>query len=43
MEGQTVDIDFNTGTVYVDGQALDEPYTKEPTYTTDGTEFPPDP
>ena len=39
-EGQTVDIDFNTGTVYVDGQALDEPYAKEPTYTTDGTEFP---
>ena len=38
--GQTVDIDFNTGTVYVDGQALDEPYAKEPTYTTDGTEFP---
>ena len=24
----------------MDGQALDEPYTKEPTYTTDGTEFP---
>lgn len=40
VEGQTVDIDFNTGTVYVDGQALDEPYAKEPTYTTDGTEFP---
>ena len=40
VEGQTVDIDFNTGTVYVDGQALVEPYAKEPTYTTDGTEFP---
>ena len=38
--GQTVDIDFLTGTVYVDGIALDEPYAKEPTYTTDGTEFP---
>lgn len=38
--GQTVDIDFGTGTVYVDGQALDEPYIKEPTYTTDGTVFP---
>lgn len=38
--GQTVDIDFLTGTVYVDGEALDEPYIKEPTYTTDGTRFP---
>ncbi len=38
--GQTVDIDFNTGIVYVDGAALDEPYVKEPTYTTGGTEFP---
>lgn len=38
--GQTVDIDFFTGTVYVDGAALDEPYTKEPTYTAEGTQFP---
>ena len=38
--GQTVDIDFNTGIVYVDGIALDEPYVKELTYTTGGTEFP---
>jgi len=38
--GQTVDIDFDAGIVYVDGTALDEPYIKEPTYTTDGTQFP---
>ncbi len=38
--GQTVDIDFLTGTVYVDGDALDEPYIKERTYTTEGTQFP---
>lgn len=38
--GQTVDIDFASGVVYVDGAALDEPYIKEPTYTTEGTEFP---
>lgn len=38
--GQTVDIDFDSGVVYVDGQALDEPYTKEPTYKSEGTQFP---
>ena len=39
-EGQTVDIDFATGVVYVDGQAQEEPYVREPTWVAEGTEFP---
>lgn len=39
-EGQTVDIDFNTGTVFVDGQPLDESYTYTPTNTNGGVRFP---
>ena len=38
--GQTVDIDFAEGIVYVDGEALEEDYIREPTYTAEGTEFP---
>ena len=38
--GQAVDIDFDAGVVYVDGEALEEDYIREPTYTAEGTEFP---
>ena len=38
VEGDTVDIDFNSGTVYVNGQALDETYVQEPTYNDFGAE-----
>lgn len=40
VEGQTVDINFAEGIVYVDGEALEEDYIREPTYTAEGTEFP---
>ena len=39
-EGQIVDIDFNAGIVYVDGVALDEPYTNTMTNTNGGMSFP---
>ena len=38
--GQVVDIDFTSGTVFVDGKPLQEDYTSELTYTAEGTEFP---
>ena len=39
-EGQTVDIDFDAGVVYVDGAALEEDYIRQPTYLEEGLEFP---
>lgn len=38
--GQTVDIDFDLGIVYVDGKALDEPYTYSRTDVEEGVTFP---
>lgn len=39
-ENQTVDINFNTGDVFVDGELLDEPYINNPTTNSEGIEFP---
>ncbi len=39
-EGQTVDIDFVNGIVYVDGKPLNEPYISSGTYLPEGTVFP---
>ena len=39
-EGQTVDIDFRAGIVYVDGVALEEEYIFTPTHLSEGMEFP---
>ena len=38
--GDTIDIDFTAGIVYRDGEALDEPYTAEPTYLYESVDFP---
>lgn len=38
--GQTVDIDFDLGRVYVDGALLEEEYINDLTYLEEGTEFP---
>lgn len=39
-EGQTVDIDFDSGDVFVDGVVLEEPYINDRTHLTEGVEFP---
>ena len=39
-EGQTVDVDFSAGVVYVDGVALEEPYTLTPTNLAEGVPLP---
>lgn len=39
-EGQTVNIDFANGCVYVDGELLAEDYINELTFLEEGTEFP---
>ncbi|MDO4314683.1 MAG: signal peptidase I [Oscillospiraceae bacterium] len=38
--GQTVDIDYGAGVVYVDGEALTEPYIREPTWLDEGLDLP---
>ena len=40
VDGQTVDIDFASGSVYVDGKLLKEDYINELTFTDEGIEFP---
>ena len=39
-EGQTVDIDFENGVVFVDGKRLIEPYTRTPTNLSYDVKFP---
>jgi len=38
--GDTIDIDFQAGVVYRNGEPLDEPYTAEPTYLQESVTFP---
>ena len=38
--GQTVDIDFQNGIVYVDGTTIEEPYIRTATTTFEGVNFP---
>ena len=38
--GDTIDIEFASGIVYRNGEALDEPYTAEPTYLYESVDFP---
>lgn len=38
--GDTIDIDFEAGIVYRNGQALEEPYVAEPTWTYESVDFP---
>ena len=40
VEGQTVDIDYNSGTVYVDGVALQETYINSATTLDEGVKLP---
>ena len=40
IEGDTIDIDFQNGIVYLNGEALEEPYTAEPTYLQESVTFP---
>ena len=39
-EGQTVDIDFEAGVVYLDGEPQEEPYVNTPTNLYEGMNFP---
>lgn len=40
MGGDEIDIDFNSGKVYVNGEMLNEPYTSSPTYLSYDVVFP---